>query len=58
MVLSEEENGNFRYVKDDDDSGFDRNASFRIRLIRGRKYQLRIRLYFSFSSGDTAVMMW
>jgi len=58
MVLFEEDNGNFRYVKGDDDSGFDRNASFRVRLIRGRKYQLRIRLYFSFSSGDTAVMMW
>ena len=58
MVLFEEDNGEFRYVKGDDDSGFDRNASFRVRLIRGRKYQLRIRLYFSFSSGDTAVMMW
>ena len=58
MVLFEEDNGDFRYVKGDDDSGFNRNASFRVRLIRGRKYQLRIRLYFSFSSGDTAVMMW
>lgn len=58
MVLFEENNGEFRYMKGDDDSGFDRNASFRVRLISGRKYQLRIRLYFSFSSGDTAVMMW
>ena len=58
MVLFEEDSGDFRYVKGDDDSGFDRNASFRVRLIRGHKYQLRIRLYFSFSSGDTAVMMW
>lgn len=58
MVLFEEDNGDFRYVKGDDDSGFSRNASFRVRLIRGRKYQLRIRLYFSFSSGDTAVLLW
>lgn len=58
MVLFEEENGSFTYVKGDDDSGFDRNASFRVRLIRGHRYQLRIRLYFSVSSGDTAVMMW
>lgn len=58
MVLFEEDDGNFRYVKGDDDSGFNRNASFRVRLIRGHKYQLRIRLYFSFSIGDTAVMMW
>ena len=58
MVLFEEDNGDFRYVQGDDDSGFDRNASFRVRLIREHKYQLRIRLYFRFSSGDTAVMMW
>ena len=58
MVLFEEDNGAFRYVQGDDDSGFSRNASFRVRLVRGRKYQLRIRLYFSFSSGSTAVMMW
>ena len=58
MVLFEEDNGDFRYVKGDDDSGYNRNASFRVRLLRGHTYQLRIRLYFSFSSGDTAVMMW
>jgi len=58
MVLFEEIDGKFRYVKGDDDSGLDRNASFRVRLARGRNYQLRIRLYFSYASGDTAVMTW
>lgn len=58
MVLFEEDNGDFRYVKGDDDSGFNRNASFRVRLIKGHKYQLRVRLYYAFSSGNTAVMMW
>ncbi|MCZ6690965.1 MAG: M12 family metallopeptidase [Planctomycetota bacterium] len=58
MVLFEERDGEFRYVKGDDDSGTDRNASFRVRLREGVRYVLRIRLYWNFSSGDTAVMMW
>lgn len=58
MVLFEEHNSELRYVKGDDDSGTDLNASFRVKLIKGRKYVLRIRLYCNFSSGDTAVMMW
>ncbi len=58
MVLFEEDNGEYRYVKGDDDSGFERNAKFRVRLTRGRKYQLRIRLYYASSIGNTAVMMW
>lgn len=58
MVLFEEDNGDFRYVEGDDDSGFNRNASFRVRLIKGKTYQLRIRLYYQTSSGDTVVMMW
>lgn len=58
MVLFEEHGGELRYVKGDDDSGTDLNASFRVRLTKGRKYVLRIRLYFNFSTGDTAVMMW
>ena len=58
MVLFEEDGGDYRYVKGDDDSGYAQNASFKVRLTKGRKYQLKIRLYYSFASGDTAVMMW
>ncbi len=58
MVLFEEYDGELRYVTGDDDSGTALNASFRVRLFKGRKYVLRIRLYYRFSSGDTAVMMW
>jgi hypothetical protein len=58
MVLFEEFNGELRYVTGDDDSGTALNASFRVWLTKGRKYVLRIRLYYQFSSGDTAVMMW
>ena len=58
MVLFEDDNGNPRYLTADDDSGEDTNASLRVKLLKGRKYILRIRLYYSDRSGETAVMMW
>jgi hypothetical protein len=57
MVIFEEQNGELRYLKGADDSGSDLNASFRVRLLRGRRYVLRIRLYYTFAGGDTAVVM-
>lgn len=58
MVLFEENNGALEHFAADDDSGWNRNASLNVRLVRGRRYVLRIRLYFAQSSGETAVMMW
>lgn len=61
MVLFEEDQtaaSGFRYVKGDDDSGWGRNANFKVRLVAGRRYELRIRLYYQTSAGSTAVMMW
>ncbi|MBZ8180646.1 M12 family metallopeptidase [Oscillatoria salina] len=58
MVLFEDDNGQLRYRTGDDDSGQDINAFFRIKLIKGRRYVLRIRLYYSDRPGETAVMMW
>ena len=61
MVLFEDDDtseSGFRFVEGDDDSGWDRNASFRARLVRGRSYELRLRLYYQSASGSTAVMMW
>ena len=58
MVLFEDIDGDPVYVKGDDDSGFNRNARFTVRLIKGRKYILRIRLYYNWAEGDTVVMMW
>ncbi len=58
MVLFEDIDGDPVYVKGDDDSGFNRNARFTVRLIKGRKYKLRIRLYYNWAEGDTVVMMW
>ena len=58
MVLFEEIDGEPVYMAGDDDSGFNRNARFTVRLIKGRKYKLRIRLYYNWAAGDTVVMMW
>lgn len=58
MVLFEEIDDKPRYYTADDDSGFDFNASFKARLITGRTYILRVRLYWQHREGDLGVMMW
>lgn len=58
LVLFEEVDGELRYRAGDDDSGEDRNALIRTKLFRGRKYVLRVRLYYAWNSGETAVMYW
>lgn len=58
LVLFENDNGQLRYRTGDDDSGEGTNAYFRIKLIKGRRYVLRIRLYYSDRPGETSVMMW
>lgn len=58
MVLFEDRDGNHRYMTGDDDSGTLENASIRPRLVRGREYILRVRLFHRGGSGQAAVMMW
>ncbi len=58
IVLFEEVDGKFVYVDGDDDSGTSLNARLDVRLVKDRRYVLRVRLYYSFSGGDTAVMLW
>ncbi len=58
MVLFEDVAGELRYAGGDDDSGSDRNAKLTTRLRAGRRYILRIRLYWSNVAGDIAVLMW
>ena len=57
MVLFEKVAGALRFRAGDDDSGEDRNARFRVKLFAGRTYVLRIRLYYAWAAGDTAVLM-
>ncbi len=58
MVLFEEVDGEQVFVKAHDDSGYSRNARFTARLLKGRSYFLRIRLYYQHRRGDFGVMFW
>jgi hypothetical protein len=58
MVLFEDSTSELRYLTADDDSGEARNAYIRVKLMKGREYILRIRLYYASRAGETAVMMW
>jgi hypothetical protein len=58
MVLFEDTGGELRYREGDDDSGEDRNAYIKRRLYKGRKYVLRIRMYYADRPGETGVMWW
>jgi hypothetical protein len=58
MVLFEDDGGELRYLKGDDDSGTDRNAKLTTKLVKGRRYRLKVRLYWAGDSGQTAVMYW
>ncbi len=58
IVLFEEIEGELVFVAGSDDSAKDDNAEISIRLRKGTKYVLRIRLYFEDNAGETAVMYW
>jgi hypothetical protein len=55
LVLFEEINGQPRYVTADDDSGEDRNASINYKFFAGRKYHVRLRLYYPGQTGITSL---
>lgn len=58
MVLFEETGAGPQFLAGDDDSGTDRNARIRLRLIAGRSYLVRLRLFYNWSGGESAVMVW
>ncbi|MEU3252373.1 M12 family metallopeptidase [Streptomyces sp. NPDC006997] len=58
VVLFEERDGEPRYLAGQDDGGTDRNATVRARLVKGRRYFVRVRPYSGWGSGETAVMCW
>lgn len=59
MVLTvfEVEDGEPVFLAGDDDSGFEHNARIRVRLRKGRTYFVRARLFFTWDSGASAVMV-
>ncbi|WP_207345911.1 M12 family metallopeptidase [Arthrobacter sp. E3] len=58
LVLFEEVDGELRHLESDDDSGEERNASFNVKLFKGKKYVARLRLYWAGKSGQTTLMYW
>lgn len=58
MVLFEEIDGQPAYLDGDDDSGSDYNARITTRLRRGRRYILRLRLYYATQQGEGVLMLW
>jgi hypothetical protein len=58
LVLFEEIDGELHYLSADDDSGEETNARISTKLLKGRRYLLKLRLYWAEESGKTAVMYW
>ncbi|MFG2267378.1 M12 family metallopeptidase [Streptomyces sp. NPDC048720] len=59
MVLFEQvDDENLRYVTGEDDSGEDRNGRFEVKLFKGRRYVLRVRMYSTWGSANASVMYW
>jgi hypothetical protein len=56
LVLFEDINGEPRFLAGDDDSGEDRNAAIVHKLLKGRGYIARLRLYYPGQSGKTSLM--
>jgi len=57
LALFEEVGGQPRYLIADDDSGDDRNASITYKLLKGRTYHVRLRLYYPGQTGMTSIMV-
>lgn len=53
-----EGDGQSKPLAEDDDSGAERNASFKVRLQAGRSYRVSVRLRYAKAQGDTTVMVW
>ncbi|WP_329048710.1 M12 family metallopeptidase [Streptomyces violaceus] len=58
VVVFEERDGEPRYLAGQDDGGTPQNATISARLVTGRRYHVRVRLYSAWGSGETAVMCW
>jgi hypothetical protein len=57
MVLFERTGDEEVYIAGDDDSGTSLNAKIHMRLIKGREYVVRVRLFYSSSEGAGSLMV-
>ncbi|GAB3163002.1 hypothetical protein GCM10027291_01810 [Telluribacter humicola] len=58
MVLFEKSNGEELYLAGDDDSGTNFNSRLHTRLLKGREYIIRLRLYYAESAGSGSLMIY
>lgn len=58
VVLFEERDGEPRYLSGHDDGETPHRAKIAARLVKGRRYLVRIRLHSAWGPGETAVMYW
>ncbi|MGF7213458.1 hypothetical protein GGE65_008101 [Skermanella aerolata] len=58
LALFEMRSNTWRYLTAEDDSGEDRNASLRVKLVKGRRYAARVRLKYSDTVSEPTIMMW
>jgi hypothetical protein len=58
VLFLRDPDGKESYLTADDDSGEQRNAYLRRRLLANRVYVLRVRLYYTADSGETSIMWW
>lgn len=58
MVLFEQVNKKLKYLAGNDDSGTAKNSELRIKLNKGSKYILRVRVMYAEVEGDCAIMLW
>jgi hypothetical protein len=57
MVLFEKTGSEEIYLSGDDDSGTDFNSKINSRLIKGREYVIRVRLFYAGSEGSGSLMV-
>ncbi len=57
LTLFEETDNEERFIAGDDDSGQDFNAKVSLRLQKGRTYLIRLRLFYSWDQGTSAIMV-
>jgi hypothetical protein len=58
LVVFEERDGEPRFLAGHDDGGGPGNAAVGVRLVRGRRYFVRVRRCSPWGSGETALMCW
>lgn len=58
MVLFEKTPTEEIYLSGDDDSGTDSNSKITMRLIKGREYIIRVRLYYKETEGAGSLMIY